>query len=78
MGNVLSIVASAPTDLQATLPQIALAAQQLCDALTSTVHWIDGDRLHAFDGGASNVASRPFDPEWARTSMMGAAALVTA
>ena len=75
MGNVLSIVASAPTDLQATLPQIALAAQQLCDALTSTVHWIDGDRLHAFDGGASNVASRPFDPEWARTSMMGAAAL---
>ncbi len=75
MGNVLSIVASAPTDLQATLPQIALAAEQLCDARAATVHWIDGEQLHAFNGGNAKVTSRPFDPDWARTSMMGAAAL---
>jgi len=75
MGDVLSIVASAPTDLKATLPQIALAAQQLCSAFVATVDWIDGDSLHAFNGGAVNVTTRPYDPDWARDSMMGASAL---
>ncbi len=45
LGNVLSIIASAPADLDATLPKIAEAAMQLCDAETGIVAHVDGQTL---------------------------------
>jgi signal transduction histidine kinase len=43
LGNVLSIIASAPADLDATLPQIAAAAKRLCGADDAVVNYVDGD-----------------------------------
>ena len=43
LGNVLAIIASAPADLDATLPQIAAAAKRLCDADLGSVHYQDGE-----------------------------------
>ncbi len=64
MGSVLSIVASAPTDLGVTLPKIAEAAKQLCDAFSAGVAWIDGDNLTqcaTLREGRLLVA--PYDPQ---------------
>jgi signal transduction histidine kinase len=50
MSNVLSIVASAPADLEATLPPIATAAVQLCAADLGVVGFQDGDNFRLWDG----------------------------
>jgi signal transduction histidine kinase len=49
LGNVLSIIASAPADLDATLPQIAAAAKRLCEADQVTVTCIDGKTARSWD-----------------------------
>jgi len=49
LGNVLSIIASAPADLDATLPQIAAAAKRLCEADHVTITYVDGKTARAWD-----------------------------
>ena len=49
MAKVLGIVASAPTDLDATLPQIAAAAEQLCGSRITAVGFQDGDSYRHWD-----------------------------
>ncbi len=73
MGDVLSIVASTPTKLEATLPAIANAVIQLCDADTAAVHWIDGEQLHMFNGTV--VTTTPLTAEWAENSLPATVAL---
>ncbi len=73
MGEVLSIVASTPTKLEATIPAIANAVIQLCDADAATVHWIDGEQLHMFNGAV--LTTSPLTAEWAKTSMATMVAL---
>jgi len=60
LGNVLSIIASAPADLDATLPQIAAAAQRLCEGNLARVVWIDGQELRSWDNGRGYYVT-PFD-----------------
>jgi signal transduction histidine kinase len=73
MGEVLAIVAGTPADLDATLPAIASAAKQVCDADRAAVHWIDGDVLHMFNG--TDIATTPLTPEWVKTSLLTTVAL---
>ena len=54
LGNVLSIIASAPADLDATLPQIAAAAERLCEADSAAVNYIEGDHLRGWDAVRGN------------------------
>ncbi len=49
LGNVLAIIASAPADLDATLPQIAAAAKRLCDADLGSVTYLDGEIGRGWD-----------------------------
>ena len=49
LGNVLSIIASAPADLDATLPQIAAAAERLCDADSAAVNYLQEGHLRGWD-----------------------------
>jgi two-component system, NtrC family, sensor kinase len=44
MGEVLSIVASAPTDLNKTMPKIAEAAMALTQSDISGISWVEGDQ----------------------------------
>ena len=44
MGEVLSIVASAPTDLNKTMPKIAEAAMALTQTDISGISWVEGDQ----------------------------------
>jgi signal transduction histidine kinase len=63
MGEVLAIVASAPSNLQATLPRIAQAAAELCDAYRGGVVWVEGNRaLYVTDRGAE-MFELPWDPD---------------
>jgi len=63
MGEVLSIVASAPTDLAMTLPKIASAAAQLCDAdVGGGVLWIDGDTLVSCASVLEGLIRIPYAP----------------
>ncbi len=75
LGNVLSIIASAPADLDATLPKIAEAAMQLCDAETGIVAHVDGQTLRQWGSNTNTGASYPFDRDNPnrRGSFIGAA-----
>jgi len=54
LGNVLSIIASAPAHLDATLPQIAAAAERLCEADSAAVNYLEGDQLRGWDAVRGN------------------------
>ena len=73
MGDVLSIVAATPTQLDATLPAIASAAKELTESELATVHWLDDGQLHMFNGAA--FSSNPLTDTWKQTSLMAAVAL---
>ena len=73
MGEVLAIVAGTPTDLDATLPAIADAVKQLCEAEFATVHWLADGQLHMFNG--AGVSTTPLEDRWKQGSLMAAAAL---
>ena len=65
LGNVLSIIASAPADLDATLPEIAAAAKRLCEADVGSVTCVDGQTMRGWDdawGGRSMRVDR-YDPD---------------
>ena len=49
LGNVLSIIASAPADLDATLPQIAAAAKRLCESDVGSVNVVDDQTMRSWD-----------------------------
>jgi signal transduction histidine kinase len=64
MGEVLSIVASAPTDLAMTLPKIAKAAAQLCDGdAGGGVLWIDKDTLVSCASILEGLITTPYTPD---------------
>ncbi len=72
LGNVLAIIASAPADLDATLPQIVAAAKRLCDADLGSVTYLDGEIARGWDdviGGRVH----PADKNMRRGSFVGAA-----
>jgi two-component system, NtrC family, sensor kinase len=70
MGEVLAIVASAPSDLKVTLPKIAKAAQALTAAdLGAAVSWIDGVRLIICPSMEGEWIERPWDPQGAAASI---------
>jgi signal transduction histidine kinase len=46
LGQVLSIIASAPTELDATLPEVAEAVKTLCEADEAVVSYVVGDAVH--------------------------------
>ena len=48
MGEVLSIVASAPTDLNKTMPKIAEAAMTLSQAHSAGISWVEDDQAFIF------------------------------
>jgi len=68
MGEVLSIVASAPTDLNRTMPRIAEAAMALSQSQSAGISWIDGDQAFIYvltaDGAvqAEGIRALPPDP----------------
>jgi signal transduction histidine kinase/putative methionine-R-sulfoxide reductase with GAF domain len=49
MADVLGIIAGAPSDLDATLPQIAAAAMRLCEAEKSSVNFVVEGTIHTWD-----------------------------
>ena len=53
---MLEIIASAPTDLGATLPKIAEAATVLCEADGAAVVFVDGDTVQVGSGALGNVS----------------------
>ena len=64
MGEVLSIVASAPTDLAMTLPKIAKAAAQLCDSdVGAGVVWIDGDSVVSCASTLEDLLTSTYSPD---------------
>jgi signal transduction histidine kinase len=76
LGNVLSIIASAPADLDATLPKIAAAAMQLCEAELGIVNCVEGPTIrHWGSSEASAGSTYPVDLDDAvrKGSFMGAA-----
>jgi len=70
MGEVLAIVASAPSDLRATLPMIARAAAELTDADNGTaVSWIEGSTLVICTSVQEELVEIPWDPNGAIESI---------
>ena len=70
MGEVLAIVASAPSDLKVTLPKIAKAAQALTAAdVGAAVSWLDGVRLIICPSIEGEWIERPWDPQGAAASI---------
>jgi two-component system, NtrC family, sensor kinase len=66
MGEVLAIVASAPSDLRATLPRIAKAAAELTDAdIGTAVSWIEGSTLVICASSQDELVEIPWDPDGA-------------
>ncbi len=66
MGEVLSIVASAPSDLRATLPKIARAALELTEAdLGAAVTWVEGSMLIMCASAQNELLETPWDPQGA-------------
>ncbi len=47
--EVLRIIATSPGDLEATMPEIAMAAARLCDAEICAVSHVAGDNLRSWD-----------------------------
>ena len=43
--EILSVIASSPTDIQPVLDAVAASAARLCDATDAVIHRIDGDKL---------------------------------
>ena len=73
LGNVLSIIASAPADLDATLPQIAAAAKLLCEADEVVVNYIDGDTVRGWHVVLGAFAAPLDAADWiTRDSFVGA------
>ena len=62
MRNVLGIIASAPSDLDATLPQIAAAAVRLCGGGRAAVSINDADSLRLWFDGSIAVHQNRSDP----------------
>ena len=60
MAEVLGIVASAPADLAATLPQIGAAAERLCEADSAVVFYFVGQSVWGWDISGGNYV-RPRD-----------------
>ncbi len=76
LGNVLSIIASAPADLDATLPKIAAAAMQLCEAELGIVNCVEGPTIRHWGSSETSAGSTyPVDLDDAvrQGSFMGAA-----
>ena len=62
MGSVLSIVASAPSDIGATLPKIAQAAIQLCEVDSVITALVEGESLRLWSTELNRPFVLPFDP----------------
>src|SRR5207247_5243476 len=45
--EILSVIASSPTDVQPVLDVVAENAARLCDATDAVIHRIDGDKLRS-------------------------------
>ena len=60
MGSVLSIVASAPSDISATLPKIADAARSLCEAEECSVVFAEGDLMRGWATSVNDFVDWPF------------------
>jgi GAF domain-containing protein len=56
MAEVLAIVAGAPADLAATLPQISAAASRLCDASHGAVAYLLDGTMHVWDTERGNFS----------------------
>ncbi len=61
MGEVLSIVASAPTDLNKTMPKIAEAAMALGQSDTAGISWFDGNQRFIYVVGTDGIHPLPHD-----------------
>ncbi len=69
MGEVLAIVAGAPSELKVTLPRIAKAAQELTSAdVGGGILWIDGSRLVICPSVEGEWIELPWDPQGANTT----------
>jgi signal transduction histidine kinase/predicted transcriptional regulator len=55
MGEVLSIVASAPTDLNKTMPKIAEAAMTLSQSHSAGISWVEGNQAFIYVMSAEGV-----------------------
>ena len=62
MASVLSIVASAPTDLEATLPQITAAGKQLCGGRAAAIGFMDHNTYRHWDTDLGFEGSTINDP----------------
>jgi GAF domain-containing protein len=56
MAEVLAIVAGAPADLAATLPQISAAASRLCDATQGAIGYAVDGTVHIWDSTRGNYS----------------------
>jgi GAF domain-containing protein/anti-sigma regulatory factor (Ser/Thr protein kinase) len=75
-GEILSVIASSPTDIQPVFAAVAASANRLCDALDATIFQIDGERLRvAVHNGP--IASHPVGdgPSLTRETPSGRAVL---
>jgi GAF domain-containing protein len=75
-GEILSVIASSPTDIQPVFAAVAASANRLCDALDATIFQIDGERLRvAVHNGP--IASHPVGdgPSLTRDTPSGRAVL---
>ncbi len=62
IASVLSIVASAPTDLEATLPQITAAGKQLCGGRAAAIGFMDHNTYRHWDTDLGFEGSTINDP----------------
>jgi len=67
--EVLSVISSSPTDVQAVLDAVVASAARLCEALAAVLVLRDGDvvvnRAHSWPLGAANIGQRlPLNRRW--------------